>query len=53
MKRSMPASSGVDSSREYDLSSPLWDNYFRRVRKNVRFPRNYKEVSGLEEGSSE
>lgn len=32
----------------YDMSSPLWDSYFRRVRKNVRFPRNYKVVSVLD-----
>jgi hypothetical protein len=32
----------------YDFSSPLWDQYFKRTRENVRFPRNYKDISALD-----
>ena len=28
----------------YDLSTPLWDKYYREVRRSVRFPRYYKKV---------
>lgn len=27
----------------YDLSTPLWDKYYQKVRRSVRFPRYYKE----------
>ena len=26
----------------YDLSTPLWDAYHKKLRKSVRFPRYYK-----------
>jgi len=41
---------GVTRENEsyYDFSSPLWDQYFKRTRENVRFPRNYKDVSALD-----
>ena len=29
------------------LLSPLWSHYDKRLRKNVRFPRNYKEANAL------
>jgi hypothetical protein len=29
----------------YDFSGPLWERYFKSTRKQVRFPRNYKEVT--------
>ena len=35
----------------YSLFSPLWDMYYRRTRKSVRFPRNYREVSALADAS--
>ena len=38
----------IEMDQTYNFSSPLWDRYFKRTRENVRFPRNYKEVSGLE-----
>ncbi|MCB9169876.1 MAG: hypothetical protein H6594_05915 [Flavobacteriales bacterium] len=28
----------------YDLRTPLWDKYYREVRRSVRFPRYYKKV---------
>jgi len=31
----------------YDLSTPLWDKYYRKVRNTVRFPRYYKESLNL------
>lgn len=39
---------GFSDVRHYDLTSPLWKDYFQRTRKNVRFPRNYKEISALD-----
>jgi len=38
----------LEDSFQYDLSGPLWEQYFQRTRKSVRFPRNYKEVSALD-----
>ena len=38
----------VEKDSHYDFSSPLWDQYFKRTRENVRFPRNYKDVSALD-----
>jgi hypothetical protein len=29
----------------YDFSGPLWEEYFKKTRQHVRFPRGYKEVS--------
>jgi hypothetical protein len=29
----------------YDFRTPLWDRYFRETRRNVRFPRNYREMN--------
>lgn len=37
-----------ENETHYDFSSPLWDQYFKRTRENVRFPRNYKDVSALD-----
>ncbi|MEO8068732.1 MAG: hypothetical protein ABI599_13640 [Flavobacteriales bacterium] len=28
----------------YDLRTPLWELYYRRVRATVRFPRYYKKA---------
>ncbi|MFZ1687821.1 MAG: hypothetical protein WAU70_10390 [Flavobacteriales bacterium] len=28
----------------YDLRTPLWEEYYRRVRATVRFPRYYKKA---------
>ena len=28
----------------YDLSTPLWDKYYRKVRDRIRFPRYYKKA---------
>ncbi len=46
----LPITTSVEArtSTDYDFQSPLWDNYFQRTRKQVRFPRNYKEVSALD-----
>ena len=33
----------------YNLESPLWQKYFKEIRSRVRFPRNYKEVSSVNE----
>lgn len=38
----------LENDTYYDFSSPLWDQYFKRTRENVRFPRNYKDVSALD-----
>ncbi len=29
----------------YDLSTPLWDAYHKKLRKSVRFPRYYKATA--------
>jgi hypothetical protein len=39
----------TDSEALYNFESPLWSKYFHATRKHVRFPRNYKEVSALDE----
>ncbi|MCB0789057.1 MAG: hypothetical protein KDB75_07130 [Flavobacteriales bacterium] len=26
----------------YDLTTPKWDRYYRRVRRSIRFPRYYR-----------
>jgi|GEM_PF-2944329 len=46
----LPTTASVErhTSIDYDFQSPLWDNYFQRIRKHVRFPRNYKEVSAVD-----
>lgn len=32
------------SGSTYDLRTPLWELYYRRVRATVRFPRYYKKA---------
>jgi len=34
---------GRQEKELYDLSTPLWDKYYQKVRSSVRFPRYYKE----------
>ncbi len=34
---------GKEENALYDLSTPLWDKYYEKVRGSVRFPRYYKE----------
>ncbi len=29
----------------YDFSGPLWEKYYKETRRNVKFPRGYKDVS--------
>jgi len=31
----------------YDFTGPLWEDYWKRTRKTVKFPRGYKEVSSV------
>lgn len=33
----------------YDFSSPLWSKYYNEIRKTVKFPRGYREISMLTE----
>jgi hypothetical protein len=28
----------------YDLNTPIWNRYYQRVRKTIRFPRYYKKA---------
>ena len=43
-------STGSEStSGLYDFSGPLWRKYYEATRRNVRFPRGYKEVSLFDE----
>lgn len=28
----------------HDLATPLWQAYYRRVRRSIRFPRYYKKA---------
>ena len=32
----------IGQDHTYDLSTPLWDAYHKKLRKSVRFPRYYK-----------
>ena len=34
---------GKEKKDLYDLETPLWDKYYKKVRSSVRFPRYYKE----------
>ncbi|MFT3885076.1 MAG: hypothetical protein QM724_06490 [Flavobacteriales bacterium] len=33
-----------DNERMYDLSTPLWDRFYRAARKRIKFPRYYKKA---------
>jgi len=33
----------------YDFSGPLWEKYYKETRRNVKFPRGYKDVSLFDE----
>ena len=35
---------GGAGKEPYDLSTPLWDRYYRQVRRTIRFPRYYKRA---------
>lgn len=35
----------IGQNKLYDLSTPLWDAYHKKVRKTVRFPRYYKTAA--------
>ncbi len=35
---------GKEERSIYDLSTPILDRYYRRMRKYVRFPRYYKKA---------
>jgi hypothetical protein len=34
----------ADDRSVYDLSTPILDRYYRRMRKYIRFPRYYKKA---------
>lgn len=34
----------VDERSVYDLSTPILDRYYRKMRKYIRFPRYYKKA---------
>ena len=34
---------GNGTTEAYDLTTPLWNKYYREVRKRIRFPRYYKK----------
>jgi len=31
----------------YDFFSPLWFEYYKEIRKTVKFPRGYREISSI------
>lgn len=33
-----------DLAHDYDLRTPRWQEYYRKVRATVRFPRYYKKA---------
>lgn len=43
-ERKQNATVTEEVQRIYDLSTPLWDKYYEKVRRNIRFPRYYKKA---------
>lgn len=39
----VPHHAGTEPDALYDLSTPLWDRYYRRVRRSIKFPRYYRK----------
>ncbi len=43
-KKRTTRKSEADIAEGHDLSTPLWQAYYARVRRTIRFPRYYKKA---------